>query len=125
MKLQLSLIASTVLLAGTAQSATIIHAGKLITADSDKVLTEHTVVVEQDKIIAVESGYKTPAAGDQVIDLKNHTVMPGLMDMHTHFSTQMSPATYTEEFLLNEADVALRGATFAEKNADGRFYYSA
>ncbi len=62
MKLQLSFIASAVLLAGTAQSATLIHAGKLITADSDKVLTEHTVVVEQDKIIAVESGYKTPAA---------------------------------------------------------------
>ncbi|CAI3806051.1 metal-dependent hydrolase family protein [Rheinheimera sp. MM224] len=115
MKLQLSLITSAVLLAGTAQSATLIHAGKLITADSDKVLSEYTVVVEQDKIIAVESGYKTPANGDQVIDLKNHTLMPGLMDMHTHFSTQMSPGTYTEDFFLNEADVALRGATFAEK----------
>lgn len=115
MKLQLSLIASAVLLAGTAQSATLIHAGKLITADSDKVLTQHTVVVENDKIVAVESGYKTPANGDQVIDLKNHTLMPGLMDMHTHFSTQMSPGTYTEDFFLNEADVALRGATFAEK----------
>ncbi|MBU0914531.1 MAG: amidohydrolase family protein, partial [Gammaproteobacteria bacterium] len=101
--------------AGTAQSATLIHAGKLITADNDKVLTQHTVVVENDKIIAVESGYKTPADGDQVIDLKNHTLMPGLMDMHTHFSTQMSPGTYTEDFFLNEADVALRGATFAEK----------
>jgi len=115
MKLQLSLIASAVLLAGTAQSATLIHAGKLITADSDRVLSEYTVVVEQDKIIAVESGYKTPANGDQVIDLKNHTLMPGLMDMHTHFSTQMSPGTYTGDFFLNEADVALRGATFAEK----------
>lgn len=115
MKLQLTLIASALLVAGTAQSATLIHAGKLITADNDKVLTQHTVVVENDKIIAVESGYKTPADGDQVIDLKNHTLMPGLMDMHTHFSTQMSPGTYTEDFFLNEADVALRGATFAEK----------
>lgn len=115
MKLQLTLIASALLVTGTAQSATLIHAGKLITADNDKVLTQHTVVVENDKIIAVESGYKTPADGDQVIDLKNHTLMPGLMDMHTHFSTQMSPGTYTEDFFLNEADVALRGATFAEK----------
>lgn len=115
MKLQLSLIASALLIAGTAQSATLIHAGKLITADSNKVLSEHTVVVENDKIIAVESGYKAPATGDQVIDLKNHTLMPGLMDMHTHFSSQMGPGSYTEDFLLNEADVALRGATFAEK----------
>jgi imidazolonepropionase-like amidohydrolase len=115
MKLQLSLLTSALLLAGTAQSATLIHAGKLITAENDKVLTEYTVVVEDDKIIAVESGYKTPAEGDKVINLKNHTVMPGLMDMHTHFSTQMGPGAYTEDFLLNEADVALRGATFAEK----------
>jgi imidazolonepropionase-like amidohydrolase len=115
MKLQLSLLTSALLLAGTAQSATLLHAGKLITAENDKVLTEYTVVVEDDKIIAVESGYKTPAAGDKVINLKNHTVMPGLMDMHTHFSTQMGPGAYTEDFLLNEADVALRGATFAEK----------
>ncbi|MBU0913453.1 MAG: amidohydrolase family protein, partial [Gammaproteobacteria bacterium] len=61
MKLQLTLIASALFVAGTAQSATLIHAGKLITADNDKVLTQHTVVVENDKIIAVESGYKTPA----------------------------------------------------------------
>lgn len=115
MKFQLTLITSALLIAGTAQSATLIHAGKLITADTDKVLSEQTVVVENDKIIAVESGYKTPAAGDLVIDLKSHTLMPGLMDMHTHFSTQMGPGAYTEDFVMNEADVALRGATFAEK----------
>ena len=115
MKLQLTLIASALLVTGTAQSATLIHAGKLITADNDKVLTQHTVVVENDKIIAVESGYKTPADGDQVIDLKNHTLMPGLMDMHTHFSSQISATSYGEGQRLNEADYALRGAVFAEK----------
>ncbi|RVT46746.1 amidohydrolase family protein [Rheinheimera sediminis] len=115
MKFQLTLVASALLIAGTAQSTTLIHAGKLITADTDKVLTQQTVIIEGDKIVAVQSGYTTPAADDQVIDLKNHTLMPGLMDMHTHFSTQMNPGTYTEAFLLNEADVALRGATYAEK----------
>lgn len=115
MKFQLTLITSALLVAGAAQSATLIYAGKLITADTDKVLTAQTVVIENDKIIAVESGYKTPAAGDQVIDLKSQTLMPGLMDMHTHFSTSMGPGAYTENFVMNEADVALRGATFAEK----------
>src|SRR5690606_5261858 len=52
---------------------------------------------------------------DQVIDLRQHTVMPGLMDMHTHFYTQFSATVYTEPFTMNEADIALRAATFAEK----------
>lgn len=115
MKFQFTLIASALVVAGTAQSATLIHAGKLIAADTNKVLTEQTVVIENDKIIALESGYKTPGTDDLVIDLKDHTLMPGLMDMHTHFSSQMGPGSYTEDFVLNEADVALRGATFAEK----------
>lgn len=98
-----------------ASAATFIYAGKLITADNDKVKTSQTIVVENDKIIAIESGYKTATADDQVIDLRQHTVMPGLMDMHTHFYTQFSATVYTEAFTMNEADIALRAATFAEK----------
>ena len=98
-----------------ASAATLIYAGKLITADSDKVKSSQTVVVENDKIIAIESGYKTATDNDQVIDLRQHTVMPGLMDMHTHFYTQFSATVYSEPFTMNEADIALRAATFAEK----------
>lgn len=98
-----------------ASAATLIYAGKLITADSDKVKSNQTVVVENDKIIAIETGYKTATAADQVIDLRNHTVMPGLMDMHTHFYSQFSATAYAEAFTMNEADSALRAATYAEK----------
>lgn len=97
------------------EAATLIYAGKLITAENDKQLTDHTIVIEQNKISAVEAGFKQPSAGDEVIDLRQHTVMPGLMDMHTHFYTQFSPTVYSESFTMNEADLALRGATFAEK----------
>ena len=97
------------------EAATLIYAGKLITAENDKQLTDHTIVIEQNKISAVEAGFKQPSASDEVIDLRQHTVMPGLMDMHTHFYTQFSPTVYSESFTMNEADLALRGATFAEK----------
>jgi len=96
-------------------AATLIHAGKVITAEDNKILTDHTIVIEQDKITAVEAGFRPAKAEDTVIDLKQHTVMPGLMDMHTHFYTQFSPSVYSEGFTMNEADYALRGATFAEK----------
>ena len=97
------------------EAAILIYAGKLITAENDKQLTNHTVVIEQNKISAVVAGFTQPSAEDEVIDLRQHTVMPGLMDMHTHFYTQFSPTVYSESFTMNEADLALRGATFAEK----------
>lgn len=96
-------------------AATYIHAGKLITAETNQMLSEQTIIVDGNKIIAIEGGYKTPGAGDTLIDLRQHTVLPGLMDMHTHFSSQISATSYGEGQRLNEADYALRGAVFAEK----------
>lgn len=110
-----TLACSLVLAAAAVDAATYIHAGRLITAESNQVLTTQTIVVDGDKIIAVRSGYQSPGANDQLIDLRNHTVMPGLMDMHTHFSSQISATSYGEAQRMNEADYALRGAVFAEK----------
>lgn len=110
-----SIICSALLLPAMAPAATLIHAGSVITAEGSQVLKNQTLVVEADKISAIEAGFRSPVSGDVVVDLKNHTVMPGLMDMHTHFSYQSSPTAYSEGFTMNEADVALRGATYAEK----------
>lgn len=92
-----------------------IHAGKLITAEDKQILSAQTIIVVDDKITEVKAGYHNPNTAGQVIDLRNHTVLPGLMDMHTHFSTQISATSYGEAQRLNEADFALRGAVFAEK----------
>jgi len=96
-------------------NTTYIHAGKLITAEHKQPLTEQTIIIVDDKISEIKAGYVSPAAADTLIDLRSHTVLPGLMDMHTHFSTQMSASSYGEGQRLNEADFALRGAVFAEK----------
>ena len=118
-KTPIAILLSTAFICSSAicsvNAATLIHAGKIITAENGKILTDHTIVVEQDKISALEAGFRQANADDTVIDLKQHTVMPGLMDMHTHFYTQFSPSVYSEGFTMNEADYALRGATFAEK----------
>lgn len=98
-----------------AHSATLIHAGTVITAEGKQVLHQQTIVVEGDTIRAIEDGFKTASSNDTVIDLSKQTLLPGLMDMHTHFSSQSSPTSYTEAFTMNEADYALRGAVFARK----------
>lgn len=98
----------------SAIAATYIHAGKLIPANSDEIIYRSTVVVEGNKIVRIESGYSTPDFGDQLIDLKNATLMPGLMDMHVHISSQQGPRTYIDRFTLNEADYAIKGVRYAE-----------
>ncbi|WP_100642374.1 metal-dependent hydrolase family protein [Alteromonas facilis] len=99
------------------EAKTLIHAGKLITAENDKVLSEQTIVVDGNTIVAIESGYIEPdAAGVTVVDLRDSTVMPGFMDMHVHLSQQHGgPATYLKRFTANEADAALTAAHYAEK----------
>ena len=97
-------------------SKTLIHAGKLITSENNKVLEARTIVVNGDEIESIQKGYLQGADGDTVIDLKAATVMPGLMDMHVHLSMQHGgPQTYLQRFQYNEADYALAAANFAEK----------
>ena len=60
---------------------TIIHCGQLIDVKTLQVLKEMSVIIDGNKITEVQKGYKTGAAGDKLIDLKNKTVMPGLIDI--------------------------------------------
>lgn len=105
---------SLVAMSGQSIAATYIHAGNLITADSDNVQQQMTVVIDGNKIQSIQSGYLAPGENDQLIDLKDATLMPGLMDMHTHITSQHSgPASYMERFTLNEADYAIKGVNYA------------
>jgi imidazolonepropionase-like amidohydrolase len=99
----------------TAQAATLIHAGRVIDGISDAVKTDQTVVVEAGKITAIEAGFRTPAAGDRVIDLRNGTLLPGLFDMHVHLSGEYGKSTEINDYKLNEADVAIDAVVFAER----------
>jgi imidazolonepropionase-like amidohydrolase len=112
-----SFLAASVLFAATLASAkTLIHAGSLIDGRNDTVRKTVTITIDGDRITGLADGYTAPAAGDTVIDLKAATVMPGLMDMHVHLSSEQSgQAGYAERFYLNPADVALRATTYTKK----------
>ena len=114
-RMKAGLIPAFLLAGGVAQAATLIHAGRVIDGVSDKVATNQTVVVEGGKIIAVENGFRTAAAGDRVIDLRNGTLLPGLFDMHVHLTSEYSKTSEIDRFKNNEGDVAINGVVFAER----------
>ncbi len=113
---RLTLLGGLMLVAALALPAkTLIHAGALIDGQTDTVRRNVTVVVDGERIDAVQDGFTAPGAGDTVIDLKASTMLPGLMDMHVHLDGQQSPESYTEGFFLNPGDYALRAAFYAKK----------
>lgn len=107
-------------LLGFGQS-TYLHCGRLINGTADQVLTEQTVIVEDGKIVRVEAGYTESTDSAVAIDLRDRTVMPGLIDLHVHVEGQSSPTAYIEEFTLDPADVALRATTYCRKTLEAGF----
>jgi imidazolonepropionase-like amidohydrolase len=93
---------------------TIIYCGKLIDVKSLQVLNEMSVIVEGNKIIDLQKGYINVSANDKVIDLKNKTVMPGLIDCHVHLEEETSPHNFENEFKLNPADRAFLSVGYAK-----------
>ncbi|WP_129774528.1 amidohydrolase family protein [Peristeroidobacter soli] len=79
--------------AQNAPTTTVIHAGHLIAEPGKPPLTNRSVIVEDGKVVAVKEGF---VAGDNVVDLKDAWVMPGLIDMHTHLTGVLDLAAPTE-----------------------------
>src|SRR5258706_3247586 len=68
-----------------AAKAVVIRAGRLLDVKTGKTLSNQTIVINGDKIVGVGSDIQVPA-GAQVVDLSNATVLPGLIDAHTHIT---------------------------------------
>ena len=73
-----------------AQQATprvVVHAGKLVDVKTGKLLSDQVVVIQGDKIASVGPASEvTPSSSDKIIDLPHATVLPGLIDVHTHLT---------------------------------------
>ena len=78
-----TLLACCTLICSAAAQVTAIRTGKLIDSDSGTVLSGEIILIRDGKIQAVGQNVAIPSAA-KVIDLTNMTVLPGLIDCHTH-----------------------------------------
>ena len=98
-----------------AEAATVLHCGKLVDVEAQRVLNQMTVVVDGATIRRVEQGFAQAGSGDQVVNLRSHTCMPGLIDSHVHLTEEYSPLSDIEKVRLNPPDFAFRSVVYAER----------
>jgi imidazolonepropionase-like amidohydrolase len=87
MRTKLALLFTFAAASAFAQPVTIIKAGSLIDGRSDAPRANQIIVIRGNRIESVGSGTAIPA-GAKVIDLSGMTVLPGLIDSHTHIFLQ-------------------------------------
>lgn len=100
-----------------AGNPTYIKAGKFFDSENGKILANYTIKVENNKITEVGAGISIPDSA-KIIDLSDYTVMPGLIDGHTHLMSleTITKDQYITDQILFEGDAlrVLRGAKRAK-----------
>ena len=105
------------LLIPAAAQTTAIRAGKLIDPDSGKVLTGQTILIRDNKVEAVGSNVAIPSNA-KIIDFTKMTVLPGLIDCHTHLA---DGADGDEWFKETSAQIALESVPNARVTLESGF----
>ena len=102
----------------------IIHAGQLLTVAGAEVVANHTIVVEDERIVAIREGFAEASEfeGDvTVIDLRDQFVLPGLMDMHVHLQGEMGPENEKEELQMSPQLIQMRSIMYGMRTLRAGF----
>jgi imidazolonepropionase-like amidohydrolase len=91
---------------------TYVHAGKLIDTEAGKVLTNQLIRIEGERVVSVGPWTKAPTDGP-VLDWSRLTVLPGLIDMHTHLVDEEQTENIAQPLLTTAAEQAYIGAAHA------------
>lgn len=99
-----------------------LHAARLLDVDSGRMRHDAWVLVEGDRIAAIQEG--APPAGARVLELGDVTLLPGLIDVHVHLTSDPTTGTgnyYQDALTLGPMDAAVLAPTLAKRTLDAGF----
>jgi imidazolonepropionase-like amidohydrolase len=100
---------------------TLIRAGHVIDVHTGNELADETVIVQSDKIVGLARTSDTPAKpGDRVVDLAQYTLLPGMIDVHTHLTMTTNFDPYYE-LAMTPAKEAIIGVENAKTTLEAGF----
>jgi imidazolonepropionase-like amidohydrolase len=97
-----------------------VHAGRVIDVETGNVLLDQAIGIEGGKVVSI-SPWDAAAEHGHVIDWSAYTVVPGLMDMHTHVADEGPYADPATPLKSNPGRDALIGANNARKTLQAGF----
>jgi imidazolonepropionase-like amidohydrolase len=100
----------------TMAQTTVVTASKLIDVEQGQVIANPVVVIENGRFIAVgqRDTLTLPAQVDETIELDGYTLLPGLMDMHVHLTSDASVHGY-KRLQRSTSRAAITGVQKAER----------
>lgn len=108
----LMVVAAALMASSALADTTVIHAGSVITDAAGQPSGPATITVTDGRIVSIEDGFQPTPEGATMIHLPDHTVLPGLIDLHTHLSGDPSGEFWREATTPKEWNVLV-----AAKNA--------
>ncbi|MDX1405651.1 MAG: amidohydrolase family protein [Woeseiaceae bacterium] len=103
---------------------TIVHAGTLLAVPGQAPQNNQSLVVQNGRVVGVREGFASADDFDgevRVVDLSDHFVMPGFIDLHVHLTGQAGSGSKVDFVEDTDADVALTAQMYAKRTLMGGF----
>lgn len=101
---------------------TYILAGKLIAKTNAPILNNQTILVSNGKIMEIRAGFvNARGENDEIIDLRDKTIMAGLIDSHVHITHELGANSRLVAVTREDADWGFEAMLNARKTLDAGF----
>jgi imidazolonepropionase-like amidohydrolase len=99
----------------------VVRAGKMLDVEQGNYLPDRAIRIEDGRIVSIAPWTAGSRSGDRFIDWSGYTVLPGLIDLHTHLIGDISSADVTAPLSSSAARDALMGVAHARATLDAGF----
>lgn len=106
--------------AAVTPGVTVVHAGTLLSDPRKPPLRDHSIVIEAGLIKEIRPGF-VHVPGARVVDLRSAFVLPGLIDLHVHLTSNPDPDGHLKVVTASGADLALVAAENARRTLTAGF----